>query len=285
MADGGQTLQGAVVIFGVHPVRPRGTPAASSSPTAVVVIPARYHSTRLPGKPLADICGQPMIEHVYRRAIRARRATSVLVATDDPRVHDAVRAFGGNARHTAADHRNGTERIAEVARDLTCELIVNVQGDEPLIAPDSIDRALAAFDAAPDLMMSTLRVPLTDPHELSDPHVVKVVVDRAGYALYFSRATIPSGATGAAGARRFKHAGLYVYRREFLLQLASLEPTPLEKAEGLEQLRALEHGYRIMTVETTENPIGIDTPDDLERVRRQLLAHPTPGGGSSGARP
>ena len=226
-----------------------------------------------------------MIEHVYRRAARALRASSVLVATDDPRVQAAVRAFGGDARQTGPDHRNGTERIAEVARDLTCELIVNVQGDEPLLAPEAIDQALAAFDAAPELMMSTLRVPLHDPSELADPHVVKVVVDREGYALYFSRAMIPSAAAGAAGARRFKHAGLYVYRREFLLRLAGLEPTPLEEAEGLEQLRALEHGYRIMTVETSHNPIGIDTPDDLERVRRQLLPPPTRGSASAGARP
>ena len=214
-----------------------------------------------------------MVEHVYRRAARAERATSVLVATDDERVCDAVRAFGGDVRLTKRHHWNGTERLGEVARELTDELIVNVQGDEPLINPLSIDLALSAFDGEPTLQMSTLRTPITDAEQLNDPHVVKVVVDRNDFALYFSRSAVPYSAAGASAMRRVakrpsKHIGLYVYRRDFLVRLASLEPSPLEQAERLEQLRALEHGYRIKVLETAHDPIGVDTPEDLERVRR-----------------
>jgi len=210
-----------------------------------------------------------MIEHVYHRSSGATRTHSVLVATDDSRVADAVTAFGGHVRMTSPTHRNGTERLAEVAGDLTSDLVVNVQGDEPLIAPEMIDLAVSAFDRHPGLLMSTLRAPITDDDEMFDPHVVKVVTDRAGYALYFSRCALPYGTTSGSRAR-FKHVGLYVYRREFLIRLAALEPTPLERAERLEQLRALEHGFRIMTIETTHGSIGVDTPEDLDRVRRLL---------------
>lgn len=270
-----------VVVFAVHPVRPQGTTVTSPSLTVAIVIPARYHSTRLPGKPLADIEGRPMIEHVYRRAMKVSRAATVIVATDDERVQTAVREFGGNAQLTDRAHRNGTERSAEVARSLPYDLVVNLQGDEPLIDPKAIEKAVSAFDDAPDVMMSTLRVPLGDPVAFADPHVVKVVVDRSGYALYFSRAMVPGG--GSETGPRFKHAGLYVYRREFLLRLAQLEPTALEEAESLEQLRALEHGYRIMTVESTHDPIGVDTPDDLERVRHLLAAAAAGESGAAGA--
>ena len=268
-----------VVIFAVHPVTPQGTATFSSPATAVIVIPARYESTRLPGKPLADIAGHPMIEHVYRRASTASRAASVLVATDDERVRDAVLAFGGEVQLTQRRHRNGTERLAEVARDLTCDLVVNVQGDEPLVDPLAIDLALSPFADEPTLCMSTLRTPISDPDDLRNPHVVKVVVDRDDFALYFSRAPIPhtgstSGADHARGhaAGPCKHIGLYVYRREFLLRFAELKPTPLERAERLEQLRALEHGYRIKVLATSHDPIGVDTPEDLERVRQMMIA-------------
>jgi 3-deoxy-manno-octulosonate cytidylyltransferase (CMP-KDO synthetase) len=216
-----------------------------------------------------------MIEHVYRRAATAARVNAVMVATDDPRISDVVSGFGGEVRLTDPKHRSGTERLAEVAADLSCDLIVNVQGDEPLISPEAIDLALAAFEDQPELMMSTLRTPITDPDELANPNTVKVVVDRDGFALYFSRQPIPHRMSAEAASNQSpssllgnKHIGLYVYRRDFLVRLAALDPTPLEQVERLEQLRALEHGYRIQTVETTDDPIGVDTPEDLERVRR-----------------
>ena len=201
-----------------------------------------------------------MIQHVYRRASHATSIGSVIVATDDARILGVVENFGGCAVLTSPDHATGTDRLAEVARTLTAELIVNVQGDEPLIDPAVIDLAVSAFAGAdPDLVMSTLRCPLAAATERTSPHVVKVAVDSEGYALYFSRAPLPGA---------FKHLGLYVYRRDFLLRLATLAPTPLEQAERLEQLRVLEHGYRIKTLETSHDPIGVDTPDELDRVRR-----------------
>lgn len=244
---------------------------------AVVVIPARYESSRFPGKALAEIAGRPMIEHVYRRASEARSIDAVIVATDDDRIARAVEAFGGVARTTRADHRTGTDRLAEVAGEIPCGLIVNVQGDEPLLEPATIDEAVAPFAADPALVMATLSRRIDDPADLLDPNIVKVVVDRDGFALYFSRAPIPYQAHGARSRRlggqvTYKHIGLYVYRREFLLAFARLEPTPLELAESLEQLRALEHGFRIKVVETLHDSIGVDTPEDLERVRRVAAA-------------
>jgi 3-deoxy-manno-octulosonate cytidylyltransferase (CMP-KDO synthetase) len=216
-----------------------------------------------------------MIEHVYRRASAARSVGAVMVATDDERIRAAVEAFGGTARMTRGDHRSGSDRLAEVAAGIDCDVIVNVQGDEPLIDPAMIDEATAPLLADATLPMVTLRQRIEDPAELADPHVVKVVVDREGFALYFSRAPIPflrDDGPGAApaGCGPFKHIGLYAYRREFLLEFARLEPTPLEQAESLEQLRALEHGFRIRTVETIHRSIGVDTAGDLERVRRLM---------------
>lgn len=214
-----------------------------------------------------------MIEHVYRRATAVSGIGSVVVATDDPRVRDAVVAFGGEVRLTRPDHRNGTERLAEVAADLETDLVVNIQGDEPLLDPTAVNAALAAFDDEPSLGLSTLRTPIRHPADLDDPHVVKVVVDRDGYALYFSRAAIPGRRPGSdEPAAAFKHIGLYVYARRLLLELARLTPTPLERVEGLEQLRALEYGHRIKTVETAHDPVGVDTPEDLARVRRIMEA-------------
>jgi 3-deoxy-manno-octulosonate cytidylyltransferase (CMP-KDO synthetase) len=211
-----------------------------------------------------------MIEHVYRRASDARTIGSVIVATDDERIADAVRAFGGNVRMTSADHPSGTDRLAEVAATLACELIVNVQGDEPLIEPAMIDEAVAPFTGDPLLEMSTLRRRIDDPAELQNPNVTKLVVDLQGFALYFSRAPIPHVRAGGNPARAWRHVGLYVYRRDCLLRLARLAPTDLERSEALEQLRALEHGIRIKAMETRYDSIGVDTPEDLERVRQVI---------------
>ncbi len=251
--------------------------SAGSSPqapaTAVAVIPARFSSTRLPGKPLADIHGRPMIEHVYRRACEATSLSRVIVATDDLRVFEAVRAFGGEVVMTSPHHRTGSERVAEVAATLDCALVVNVQGDEPLLEPTMIDAAVAACEADASLVMSTIRSRISDPAEIASPAVVKVVTDLRGRALYFTRAAVPFLRDPGTPVTWFKHVGLYVYRREFLLTFAALAPTPLELAESLEQLRALEHGHAIMTVESRHDALGVDTPDDLDRVRR-LLATP-----------
>jgi 3-deoxy-manno-octulosonate cytidylyltransferase (CMP-KDO synthetase) len=256
-------------------------PARADSPRIVIVIPARYASTRFPGKPLARLAGRPMIEHVYRRAASARVAGEVLVATDDARIAEAVAAFGGTARMTSPAHRSGTERLAEVAASLRCDLVVNVQGDEPLLDPVMIRQAVAPFADA-TVQMGTLRRRLSDSADLHNPNVVKVVVDRQDYALYFSRAPIPHLRErvehAPTEASAWHHIGLYVYRRDFLLHLAALPPTPLEQAEMLEQLRALEHGYRIKAVETQATVLGVDTPADLARVNAMLEQpqHATP---------
>jgi 3-deoxy-manno-octulosonate cytidylyltransferase (CMP-KDO synthetase) len=246
--------------------------APPDSTRTVAIIPARYESSRFPGKALALIAGRPMIEHVYRR-VASSSVDLVLVATDDERIADAVRAFGGCAVMTSAAHRSGTDRLAEVAHSLSCDVVVNVQGDEPLVEPQLIDQALAPL-ADPAVQMSTVRR-IAGAEELHDPNVVKVVVDGDGFALYFSRASIPyRRSAGGAAAPVYAHVGLYVYRRSLLLQLASLPATPLERTEMLEQLRALEHGVRIATVETTTATVGVDTPEDLERVRARLEAGP-----------
>ena len=209
-----------------------------------------------------------MVEHVYRRAEQARGVDAVLVATDDQRIATAVADFGGLAVMTSAAHATGTDRLAEVAEQLDSEIIVNVQGDEPLIDPDAIGEVIRPLLERRDDPMSTLRRRIDDPADLENPSVVKVVVDADGYALYFSRAPIPFVRPDQTPAVAWRHMGLYAYRRGFLLTLAGLPQTPLERAEGLEQLRALEHGYRIRTVETRADTIGVDTPEDLERVRR-----------------
>jgi len=233
------------------------------------VIPARWASSRLPGKPLADIGGLTMVERVYRRAAAARGVSGVLVATDDERVAGAVTGFGGAAVMTRADHASGTDRIAEVARGLACDFVVNVQGDEPALDPAAIEAAVAPLAADPSVVMGTLGAPLDAASELLNPNAVKVLVDQQGFALYFSRAAVPyRREAGEALASVLRHVGLYVYRRDFLLTLASLPRTPLERQESLEQLRALEHGYRIKVVETAYTSVSVDTPEDLERVRR-----------------
>jgi 3-deoxy-manno-octulosonate cytidylyltransferase (CMP-KDO synthetase) len=242
------------------------------------VIPARYASTRFPGKPLADLNGKPMIQWVYEGAARCRLIDQVIVATDDARIAAAVTAFGGTAVMTRADHPTGTDRLAEVAAGLASELIVNVQGDEPLIDPLMIEAAVRPLLADPSIPMGTLKTPLTSLEEFHNPNVVKVVTDRQGFALYFSRAPIPypRDFSGQLTARwrelaTAKHVGLYVYRRDFLLAFPQLSATPLEEQEKLEQLRALEHGHRIFVAETALGVQGVDTPEDLERVRRLLV--------------
>jgi 3-deoxy-manno-octulosonate cytidylyltransferase (CMP-KDO synthetase) len=213
-----------------------------------------------------------MIEHVYRRASAAKSISQVLVATDDRRIHDAVRAFGGNVVMTAATHQSGTDRLAEAAASLACDVIVNVQGDEPLLEPDTIDAAVMPFAADPALEMTTLRRAIVDDEERRNPNVTKVVVDRNHFALYFSRAPIPFTRAGQPPATAWAHIGLYAYRRATLLRLAALPQTEMERAEALEQLRALEHGIRIKAIETTCATIGVDTREDLERVRA-LMTH------------
>ncbi len=212
-----------------------------------------------------------MVEHVYRRAASARNIDAVIVATDDERIADAVRRFGGDVRMTSQNHPTGTDRLAEVAASLDCDLVVNVQGDEPLIEPESIDAAIEPFRADSGLLMSTICIRLSNAEEAEDPNVVKVVTGRNGFALYFSRSPVPyRRGPQDEGAGPYKHIGLYVYRREFLRQVAQLAPTPLERSESLEQLRVLEHGFSIKVIETKHDSIGVDTPDDLERVRRLL---------------
>ena len=255
--------------FAVHPPTGTSFQAEPVVPRVVAIIPARYGSTRLPGKPLAQIDGRSMVEHVYRRVSTAESVSTVLVATDDERIAHAVTGFGGEARMTRTDHLTGTDRLAEVAETIDCDIVVNVQADEPLIAPTMINDVVAACEG-PDVMMSTLRCPLRDLAALHDPNVVKIAVDREGTALFFSRAAIGLD----RNSHRFpattvdKHIGIYAYRRGFLLTLSRLEPTPLERMERLEQLRVLEHGYRIMTTRTEQDPVGVDTPADLARVRR-----------------
>lgn len=215
-----------------------------------------------------------MIEHVYRRAEACRAISRVIVATDDLRIATRVLDFGGNVRMTRVDHQTGTDRLAEVVTTLDCDVVVGVQGDEPLIDPRAIAESIEPF-SDPAVQMTTLYRRIDDPADVTNPNVVKVVLDRAGFAMYFSRAPIPFARDPRGGwPPQYKHIGLYAYRRSALLVLAALEQTPLERTESLEQLRALEHGIRIKAVETRYDSIGVDTPQDLQQVRR-LLGTPT----------
>ena len=239
---------------------------------AAAVIPARLGATRLPNKPLLDLAGEPMIRRVYERARAAASLSDVLVATPDREILEAVAAFGGKAVLTSPMHRTGTDRVAEAAQALPSDVtvIVNVQGDEPLLDPATLDAAARALLDDPALVMASLMCPLPEGRE-NDPNVVKVVCDQAGFALYFSRSPLPyRRSPDAPYAPARQHVGLYAYRRDFLQTLTRLAATPLEQAESLEQLRALEHGYRIRMVETDRAPESVDTPEDLERVRRIL---------------
>jgi 3-deoxy-manno-octulosonate cytidylyltransferase (CMP-KDO synthetase) len=246
----------------------------------IAVIPARYRSTRFPGKPLAPIQGKPMIQWVYERTARSRLVTRVVVATDDERIRTAVAAFGGEAIITSASHPTGTDRIAEVISSIPCNLVVNVQGDEPLIHPGMIDEALRPLIDDPAIPMGTVCRRIDDHQEAFDPNVVKVVFDPSGFALYFSRAPIPWDRDAWSGKGSFadlpltgtlyKHIGLYVYRRDFLLAYPAMPQTPLEAVEKLEQLRALESGRRIRVVVTKHDSFGVDIPDDLSKITQRL---------------
>jgi 3-deoxy-manno-octulosonate cytidylyltransferase (CMP-KDO synthetase) len=237
-----------------------------------VVIPARYASSRFPGKPLADIGGRPMVVRVCEQAAKSG-AAAVHVATDDERIADAVRRHGHSALMTRADHASGTDRIAEAATQLKLgvqEIIVNLQGDEPLMSAQLMSQVVASLQEKKDASMSTACHPIHDAASLSNPNVVKVAFDAQGYALYFSRAQIPH--PREPGGKWFRHVGLYAYRVGFLLNYSTLEQSPLERTEALEQLRALWHGYRIaVRVSEDDIPPGVDTPQDLEAVRRMLI--------------
>ena len=254
---------------------------SNSQPKAVAVIPARYSSTRLPGKPLLEIAGKPLIVWVAERARAASSISRTIVATDDPRIVDVVNAAGFDAVITRADHPSGTDRIAEVAHNLRADIIVNVQGDEPLIDPATIDRAVNALIDDPSAQMSTTYEPITDAADVVNRSVVKVTIDEHGYANGFSRSPIefPNQAVAKYGSTESspdesgllfgfrKHTGLYAYRREFLLEFARWPASENERKESLEQLRALDRGVKIKVVEAASPSIGVDTMEDLERVR------------------
>ncbi|WP_302294323.1 3-deoxy-manno-octulosonate cytidylyltransferase [Pyramidobacter piscolens] len=233
------------------------------------IIPARWASSRLPGKPLADLCGKPVIQHVYERCLKARSLAQVIVATDDERIMSAVAAFGGRAVMTSSHHPNGTSRVAEVAARVECDYVVNIQGDEPLIDPRVIDQ-LAGVLLHADAPMATLSAPFSSAEEAADPNNVKVVVDRKGRALYFSRSVIPFARCGTSVV--YKHIGIYGYRKDFLPVYSRLAETPLAEAESLEQLRALEHGYDIAVAVSAypDRGVGINTPHDLELARKLM---------------
>jgi 3-deoxy-manno-octulosonate cytidylyltransferase (CMP-KDO synthetase) len=239
------------------------------------VIPARYASSRFPGKALATVGARTMLELVWERVSLARYLGLIVIATDDDRIARVARGFGAHVRMTRSDHVSGTDRVAEVASaHEDVELVVNIQGDEPLIDPNAIDAAILPLLEEPAIPMGTLKKRIEDPREFQDPNVVKVVTDRFENAIYFSRSSIPFVRENADRNEftPFKHIGLYVYRRDFLLRYAALPQGPLERAERLEQLRALENGFRIRVVETDYESIGVDTPADLEKVRALIGA-------------
>lgn len=240
----------------------------------VCVIPSRYESSRFPGKPLADLCGKPMLQHVYERVLRAKTVTEAAVATDDQRIYDAVEKFGGRAIMTADRHRSGTDRIAEAATVLNLEdkdIVVNIQGDQPIFEPMQIDEVVEPLLADPSIPMSTLIYRIIREEEVTHPNAVKTVFDKDHFALYFSRATIPYDRDHIHEANYYKHHGIYAYRRHFLETFSRLPQSPLEKLEALEQLRALEYGYRIKVVVTAYDSVEVDTPTELARVRDIIL--------------
>lgn len=252
------------------PVKIQDSGDPSHATGVVGAIPARWASTRLPGKPLLRLGGKPMIEHVYRRAAAAPGLDRVVVLTDDQRIAEAVEAFGGHCQMTPENCSSGTDRIAWAARDWQVKAVVNVQGDEPLVDPEVVGRLARHLAKRPDDPMVTLATAATE-DEVGDPNAVKVVLDREGYALYFSRSAIPYRRDpAAAGFKILKHLGLYGYQRAALLRLAELEPTPLERTESLEQLRALENRIPIRVLETESGSPGVDTREDLIRVEQSL---------------
>jgi 3-deoxy-manno-octulosonate cytidylyltransferase (CMP-KDO synthetase) len=242
----------------------------------VGIIPARYHSTRFEGKPLVNIGGRTMIERVYRQARKAKILERVIVATDDQRIYQAVEGFGGEVKMTSSSHESGTDRVAEVVSGLDIAangVVVNIQGDAPLLRPETVNELVKPFFDDPTLPMSTASYRIGDTKEISNPNVVKVAMDKSGFALYFSRSPIPYTRDGASHPTLFKHLGIYAYRREFLLNFAKLPRSPLEITEDLEQLRVLENGYRIKVIQSKYDSPEVNTSQDLEKIRKTLL-HP-----------
>ena len=235
------------------------------------IIPARWASTRFPGKPLVNLRGKPLVQHVWERTNRAKRVGRVIIATDDMRIAEAAFDFGAEVALTSPKHPTGTDRLAEVAGKLkSAAIILNVQGDEPDIAPSTIDRLVGALQDDPGLGMVTAANPVTDLADVQNPHVVKVVTDLAGRALYFSRSVIPHDRDGHRGIRYLRHQGIYGYRRKVLLAFVKWKPTPLEQAEKLEQLRALEHGIAIGVIVVRRGSVGVDVPGDVAKAERAL---------------
>jgi 3-deoxy-manno-octulosonate cytidylyltransferase (CMP-KDO synthetase) len=243
-----------------------------SSSDIVIVIPARYGSTRLPGKPLVPIAGTSMIQRVYERAKLSKMATHVIVATDDDRIIKAVQAFGGEARMTRSEHRTGTERVAEIAAHSDGQIFVNVQGDEPLLNPEVVDTAINAMIQEPSAQIATVATPIKVPGDIMDPNIFKTVLDFDDNALYFSRAPIPwvRDTAGKVQARHLKHLGLYVFQRDALLEYPTLPQGTLEKIEQLEQLRWLENGWKIRVAEVEHDSVSVDVPEDVARVESLL---------------
>jgi len=233
------------------------------------IIPARYSSSRLPGKPLKDICGKTMIQRVYEQAKKVNLIDEVIVATDDQKIFNEVRSFNGNIIMTSKAHKTGTDRLAEVAAKIDTDIIVNVQGDEPLINSSVIKSAIEPLLTDDSLKMSTLKHLINDEEEINNPNIVKVITDKNNNAIYFSRSKIPY-ARNSQKFNYYKHIGLYVYRSDFLLKFAEMKPTPFEIQESLEQLRVIENGYKIKVIETEYDSIGVDTEEDLDKVRNIL---------------
>lgn len=241
--------------------------------SVIAIIPARYGSTRFPGKPLARLRGKPMLQHVYEQTRHVPGLSRILVATDDDRIAQTVRGFGGEAVMTSPDHPTGTDRLAEAAEPLAADIVVNVQGDLPFFPPDMIGDAVRRLEQSPEADMATVQTPISDEGEWRNPNVVKVVTDRQGFALYFSRSPLPcrrDGDPAEDGVLGQRHVGLYVYRKDFLLRFTELPPTPLERAEKLEQLRALEWGHRICVTDTERPTVEVDTPEDLRRAEEAM---------------
>jgi len=232
---------------------------------AIGVIPARWASTRFEGKVLAKIAGKPMIQHVFERVKKSEKLDDVLIATDSNEVFQAAEGFGANVVMTRSDHPSGTDRIAEAVKDLDVQIVVNIQGDEPLIEHAIIDKLVGALETDRTSVMATVIKVIKDEQELNNPNVVKVVIDKDGHALYFSRSMIPYNRDGEE-IIAYKHLGIYAYRKDFLLQYSDLPKSKLEQSERLEQLRVLEAGYRIKTVVTDLETIGVDTKEDLKKV-------------------
>ena len=255
-----------------------------TEPKVLVVIPARWASSRFPGKPLANIAGIAMIQRVAAQANKANCASEVIVATDDIRILDFVKDNGGMAIMTSAKHESGTDRVAEVARDRDCDIVVNVQGDEPLIPPQNIDQVIMPLIDDSTISVSSLRVLIRNKSDLLNKNITKVVVDKFDSALYFSKAPIPwnrdlwsesvDGNSKLSSHQWFKHIGLYAYRKRFLMEYSSMSKSPLEKIEKLEQLRILENGIPIKVLETKFDSIGVDSQADIENIEKQLALSP-----------